>query len=125
MYTCPRPAGWFDRLAPSFALPPFAYRIHVPEPTKGDKSKRPLGALDSEAASRLSGQPTRRDGGSTLHGEPLQQVMVDFLAHLDVDHPSVADCHGQTTEPAPLQAREGVEQERGFSVADAVRQVHR
>src|SRR5262245_15782640 len=30
------------------------------------KSKRPLGALDSEAASRLSGQPTRRDGGSYM-----------------------------------------------------------
>jgi hypothetical protein len=45
--------------------------------------------------------------------------MVDLLAHLDVDHPSVADHHDQTTEPLLLQARNGVEQEHCISLPDA------
>jgi len=47
--------------------------------------------------------------------------MVDFFAHLDVDHPSVADDYGQSTEPVYLQAPKGLEEQLGFSVADARR----
>src|SRR5437899_10857119 len=50
--------------------------------------------------------------------------MVNLLDHLDIDYPSVADRQDQPTEPAFLQAREGVEQEYCLSVADAARQVH-
>jgi hypothetical protein len=48
--------------------------------------------------------------------------MVNLFAHLDVDHPSIADYDGQSTEPVFLQAREGAEEQRSFSVADARRQ---
>ena len=48
--------------------------------------------------------------------------MVDLLAHLDVHHPSVADEHGESTESVPLQAREHLEKQLRFSIADARRQ---
>jgi len=48
--------------------------------------------------------------------------MVNLFAHLDVDHPSIADYDGQSTEPVFLQAREGAEEQHPFSVAERARQ---
>jgi hypothetical protein len=48
--------------------------------------------------------------------------VVDLFTYLDVDHPSVADEHGEATESVLLQAREHLEKQLRFSIADARRQ---
>jgi len=79
-------------------------------------AETPNGLLSVRSAGAEPRRPTR------LHGEPPQQVMVNLLDHLNVDHSSIADRQGQATEPAFLQAGEGVEQEDCFPLAEAVRQ---
>ena len=68
----------------------------------------------------LFARSAHRQGATVLlRRETLQQIMVNLFAHLDVDHPPVADDNGQSTEPVFLQAGEGVEEQPRFSVADA------
>src|SRR5207245_8507140 len=74
-------------------------------------AETPNGLLSVRSAGAEPRRPTR------LHGEPPQQVMVNLLDHLNVDHSSIADRQGQATEPAFLQAGEGVEQEHCFPLA--------
>ena len=96
-------------------------RIGVSNPA-AQKAKGRSEREGSEAASCLSGQPLAGERRLLLHRETPQQTMVNVFAHLDVDHPSIADYNGQSTEPVFLQAREGAEEQRRFSVADARRQ---
>src|SRR5262249_60942583 len=86
------------------------------------KIKRPhWSPQDSAAASYMSGQPARTGTDSELHRQSPQQIAIYLLHQLDVDDPPVADRQGQPAEPAFLQTRKDVQQERRLSVAYAAR----